>query len=50
MAVPISSACDHHFLIEAAEERFFADANAAAGKPLGDFVTPQIEGKRFQFG
>src|SRR5215813_4179361 len=50
MAMPISSACDHHLLIEAAEERFFADANAAARKPGGDFVTPQIERKGFQFG
>src|SRR6516162_2700632 len=50
MAMPISSACDHHLLIEAAEERFFADANDAARKPLGDFVTPQIERKGFQFG
>src|SRR5262245_48962841 len=50
MAMPITSACDHHFLIEAAEERLFADANAATRKPLGDFVTPQIERKRFQFG
>src|SRR5215471_2492953 len=50
MAMPITSACDHHFLIKAAEERFFADANAAAGKPFGDFVTPQIERKGFQFG
>src|SRR5262245_6342336 len=44
------SACDHHFLIEAAEERFLADANVAAGKPFGDFVTPQIERKGFQSG
>src|SRR6516162_5575281 len=44
------SACDHHFLIEAAEERFLADADAVAGEPLGDFVTPQIEREGFQFG
>src|SRR5215469_9706576 len=43
------SACDHHFLIEPAEERFLADTNAAVGKPFGDFVAPQIERKRFQF-
>src|SRR5262245_1692776 len=50
MAMPISPACDHHLLIEAAEERFLADANATARKPLGDFVAPQIERKGFQFG
>src|SRR5262245_23508013 len=45
-----SLARDHHFLIEAAEERFLADTNAAAGKPFGDFVSPQIERKGLQFG
>src|SRR5215475_53093 len=50
MAMPISSACDYYFLIEAAEERFLADASAAAGKPFGDFVTPQIEREWFEFG
>src|SRR6516165_7821241 len=44
------SACDHHFLIKPAEERFLADTNAVAGKPFGDFVAPQIERKGFKFG
>jgi hypothetical protein len=46
----LCSACDHHFLIKPAEEWFLADTNAAAGKPFGDFVSPQIERKGFQFG
>ena len=46
----LCSACDHHFLIEPAEERFLADTNAAAGEPFGDFVAPQIERKGFKFG
>src|SRR6266498_3589116 len=45
-----SSACDHHFLVETPEEWFLADVNAGLGEPFGDFLTPQIERKGFQFG
>src|SRR5262249_6548209 len=44
------SACDHHFLVKPAEERFLADTNAAAGEPFDDFIAPQIERKGFQSG
>src|SRR5262249_14611928 len=50
MAIPISSACDPHLLIKAAQERVFVDAHDPPRKPGGDFVTPQIERKGFQFG